>query len=51
MAIAIIFGLLFSIVLTLGAVPLRHSLLFRVDFAQVRGGRWTVGGAGRRRSA
>ncbi|MGD8414635.1 MAG: efflux RND transporter permease subunit, partial [Candidatus Latescibacterota bacterium] len=33
MAIAIIFGLLFSTVLTLGVVPVLYSLFFRVKFA------------------
>ena len=33
MAIAIIFGLLFATVLTLGVVPILYSLLFRVRFA------------------
>jgi multidrug efflux pump subunit AcrB len=32
MAIAIIFGLIFSTVLTLGVVPVLHALLFRVSF-------------------
>ncbi len=32
MAIAIIFGLLFSTALTLGFVPLFYALLFRVKF-------------------
>ena len=32
MAIAIIFGLLFATVLTLGVVPILYSLMFRVDF-------------------
>ncbi|MCK4303952.1 MAG: efflux RND transporter permease subunit [Candidatus Eisenbacteria sp.] len=32
MAIAIMFGLLFSTVLTLGVVPVLYSLLFRVKF-------------------
>jgi multidrug efflux pump subunit AcrB len=32
MAIAIMFGLVFSTVLTLGVVPLLYSLLFRVRF-------------------
>ena len=32
MAIAIIFGLLFATVLTLGFVPLLYSLFFRVSF-------------------
>ena len=32
MAIAIIFGLLFATVLTLGLVPLLYSLFFRVSF-------------------
>ena len=31
MAIAIIFGLLFATVLTLGLVPVLYSLFFRVD--------------------
>jgi len=33
MAIAIIFGLIFATVLTLGVVPVLYSLFFRVDFA------------------
>ena len=33
MAIPIIFGLLFSTVLTLGVVPILYSLLFKVDFS------------------
>ena len=33
MAIAIIFGLLFATLLTLGVVPILYSLLFRVRFA------------------
>ncbi len=33
MAVAIIFGLLFATVLTLGVVPVLYSLLFRVSFA------------------
>ncbi len=32
MAIAIIFGLLFATVLTLGVVPILYSLMFRIDF-------------------
>ena len=32
MAIAIIFGLMFATVLTLGVVPILYSLLFRVSF-------------------
>ena len=32
MAIAIIFGLAFATVLTLGFVPIMYSLLFRVSF-------------------
>ncbi len=36
MAITIIFGLLFSTLLTLGVVPVLYSLLFRVDFAALR---------------
>jgi multidrug efflux pump subunit AcrB len=32
MAIAIIFGLLFATVLTLGVVPVLYSLMFRVRF-------------------
>jgi len=36
MAITIIFGLLFSTVLTLGVVPILYSLLFRVDFSEIR---------------
>ncbi len=32
MAIAIIFGLLFSTVLTLGVVPVLYSLFFKVKF-------------------
>jgi multidrug efflux pump subunit AcrB len=34
MAIAIIFGLLFSSVLTLGFVPVCYALLYRVRFAR-----------------
>ena len=34
MAIAIIFGLLFATVLTLGVVPILYTLLFRVTFAR-----------------
>ena len=34
MAIAIIFGLLFATVLTLGFVPILYSLFFRVSFAE-----------------
>ncbi len=34
MAIAIIFGLLFATVLTLGFVPLLYSLFFRVSFKE-----------------
>ena len=30
------FGLLFSTLLTLGVVPILYSLLFKVDFADVR---------------
>ncbi|MBD3222869.1 MMPL family transporter, partial [bacterium] len=37
MAVAIIFGLLFATLLTLGVVPLLYSLFFRVSF---RGFRW-----------
>ncbi|ABA90236.1 efflux pump, RND family, inner membrane protein [Syntrophotalea carbinolica DSM 2380] len=37
MAIAIIFGLLFATVLTLGVVPLLYSLFFRVSFKDVQG--------------
>lgn len=36
MGIAIIFGLLFATVLTLGFVPLMYSLLFRVSFKEFR---------------
>ncbi len=36
MAIAIIFGLLFATVLTLGLVPLLYSLFFRVRFDDIR---------------
>ena len=36
MAIAIIFGLLFATVLTLGFVPVLYSLLFRVSFRGFR---------------
>ncbi len=32
MAIAIIFGLLFATLLTLGVVPVLYSLFFRVSF-------------------
>ena len=35
MAIAIIFGLAFSTMLTLGFVPLLYSILFRVKFKNV----------------
>jgi len=35
LAITIIFGLLFSTMLTLGVVPILYTLLFRVDFKQV----------------
>lgn len=35
MAIAIIFGLIFSTVLTLGVVPVLYSLFFRVDFGDI----------------
>ncbi len=46
MAIAIIFGLLFATVLTLGFVPLLYSLFFRVSFKgfaydAVGASRWT----------
>ncbi len=34
MAIAIIFGLIFATVLTLGVVPVLYSLFYRVDFAK-----------------
>jgi len=34
MALAIMFGLLFSTVLTLGVVPVLYSLLFRVNFRE-----------------
>ena len=34
MALAIMFGLLFSTVLTLGVVPVLYSLLFRVNFKE-----------------
>ena len=37
MAIAIIFGLLFATVLTLGVVPILYSLFFRVNY---KGFRW-----------
>ena len=37
MAIAIIFGLLFATVLTLGVVPILYSLMFRVRFRVTRG--------------
>jgi len=33
MAVSILFGLLFATVLTLGVVPARDALLFRVRFA------------------
>ncbi|MCB1155461.1 efflux RND transporter permease subunit, partial [bacterium] len=33
MAIAIIFGLMFSTVLTLGIVPVLYAIFFRVDFS------------------
>ena len=36
MAIAIIFGLLFATVLTLGLVPVLYSLFFRVSFSGFR---------------
>ena len=36
MAIAIIFGLLFATVLTLGVVPLLYSVFFRVSFADFK---------------
>ncbi len=36
MAIAIIFGMLFSTVLTLGVVPVLYSLFFRVSFKDFR---------------
>jgi multidrug efflux pump subunit AcrB len=41
MAVAIIFGLVFSTVLTLGVVPVLYSILFRVDFKDyaLEGGR------------
>ena len=42
MAIAIIFGLLFATVLTLGFVPLLYSLFFRVSF---KGFRYEAAGA------
>jgi multidrug efflux pump len=32
MAIAIIFGLIFATLLTLGVVPVLYSLFYRVDF-------------------
>jgi multidrug efflux pump subunit AcrB len=32
LAVAVIFGLAFSTVLTLGVVPVLYSLLFRVSF-------------------
>ena len=37
MAIAIIFGLLFATVLTLGVVPVLYTLFFRVRFERVEG--------------
>jgi multidrug efflux pump subunit AcrB len=36
MAIAIIFGLMFATVLTLGVVPVLYSLFFRVKFGEVK---------------
>ena len=36
MAIAIIFGLMFSTLLTLGVVPVLYSLFFRVRFKGFR---------------
>jgi Cu/Ag efflux pump CusA len=36
MAIAIIFGLTFATVLTLGVVPLLYSLFYRVSFKDFR---------------
>ena len=38
MAISIIFGLIFATALTLGVVPVLYSLLFRVDFSDLRPG-------------
>ncbi|HMB70162.1 MAG TPA: efflux RND transporter permease subunit [bacterium] len=38
MAIAILFGLLFATLLTLGVVPLLYSLFFRVSFRSATGG-------------
>ena len=38
MAIAIIFGLVFATVLTLGVVPVLYSLFFRVSFRDFRYG-------------
>ncbi|MCH7675533.1 efflux RND transporter permease subunit [candidate division KSB1 bacterium] len=34
MAVAIIFGLLFATILTLGFVPMMYSLFFRVKFKE-----------------
>ncbi|MEM6960935.1 MAG: efflux RND transporter permease subunit, partial [Myxococcota bacterium] len=36
MCVAIMFGLVFSTVLTLGFVPLMYSVLYRVDFSEFR---------------
>lgn len=39
MAVAILFGLLFATILTLGVVPILYTILFRINFRRFQYGK------------